>query len=327
MLRREFFGILGGAAAAWPLAARAQQGERMRRIGVLGAGSQDGDAVFLAAFRQGLKESGFVEGQSLDIEYRFAQGQFDQLPRLAAELIQHRVALVFTTGTSSSLAAKAASTIVPLVFLSQDDPVKRGFVASFNRPGGNATGMALLSGVLTTKRLELVQELVPSSRPVGYLQNPNAPEAMAYLTEVQAAARSIGQELIVVNASSELDLDAAFDKLVQQRAGALVVGIDGYFFSRRAQIVTLAARQAIPTIYDRREYAISGGLLSYGTHLREAFRQMGIYVSRVLKGEKTADLPVVQPTKFELIINLKAATALGLTVPPTLIARADEVIE
>jgi putative ABC transport system substrate-binding protein len=327
MLRREFFGILGGAAAAWPLAARAQQGERMRRIGVLGAGSQDGDAVFLAAFRQGLKESGFVEGQSLDIEYRFAQGQFDQLPRLAAELIQHRVALVFTTGTSSSLAAKAASTIVPLVFLSQDDPVKRGFVASFNRPGGNATGMALLSGVLTTKRLELVQELVPSSRPVGYLQNLNAPEAMAYLTEVQAAARSIGQELIVVNASSELDLDAAFDKLVQQRAGALVVGIDGYFFSRRAQIVTLAARQAIPTIYDRREYAISGGLLSYGTHLREAFRQMGIYVSRVLKGEKTADLPVVQPTKFELIINLKAATALGLTVPPTLIARADEVIE
>ena len=260
MLRREFFGILGGAAAAWPLAARAQQGERMRRIGVLGAGSQDGDAVFLAAFRQGLKESGFVEGQSLDIEYRFAQGQFDQLPRLAAELIQHRVALVFTTGTSSSLAAKAASTIVPLVFLSQDDPVKRGFVASFNRPGGNATGMALLSGVLTTKRLELVQELVPSSRPVGYLQNPNAPEAMAYLTEVQAAARSIGQELIVVNASSELDLDAAFDKLVQQRAGALVVGIDGYFFSRRAQIVTLAARQAIPTIYDRREYAISGEL-------------------------------------------------------------------
>jgi putative ABC transport system substrate-binding protein len=327
MLRREFFGILGGAAAAWPLAARAQQGERMRRIGVLGAGSQDGDAVFLAAFRQGLKESGFVEGQSLDIEYRFAQGQFDQLPRLAAELIQHRVALVFTTGTSSSLAAKAASTIVPLVFLSQDDPVKRGFVTSFNRPGGNATGMALLSGVLTTKRLELVQELVPSRRPVGYLQNPNAPEAMAYLTEVQAAARSIGQEIIVVNASSEPDLDTAFDKLVQQRAGALVVGIDGYFFSRRDQIVALAARQAIPTIYDRREYAISGGLLSYGTHLREAFRQMGIYVSRVLKGEKTVDLPVVQPTKFELIINLKAATALGLTVPPTLIARADEVIE
>jgi putative tryptophan/tyrosine transport system substrate-binding protein len=325
--RREFIGLLGGGAATWPLAARAQQSDRLPRIGVLGAGSQEGDAVFLEAFRQGLKEPDLVDGQSIEIEYRFAQGQFDQLPRLAAELVRRQVRLIFTTGTSSSLAAKAATTTIPLVFLSQDDPVKRGFVGSFNRPGGNATGMSLLTGVLTAKRLELVHQLVQRGALVGYLQNLHAPEAAAHLTEMQVAAHGLGQEIIVVNASSETDLDTAFKALVLQRAGALVVSTDGYLFSRRNHIIALAARHGIPAIYDRREYATSGGLMSYGTHLRDAFRQMGVYVARVLKGEKTTDLPVVQPTKFELVINLKAARALGLTIPPTLLATADEVIE
>ena len=325
--RRKFITLFGSAAAVWPLAAHAQQVGRLPRIGVLGAGSQEGDAVFLEAFRQGLKESGFVDGHSIEIEYRFAQGQFDQLPRLAAELVQRQVALMFTTGTSSSLAAKAVTTTIPLVFLSQDDPVKRGFVGGFNRPGGNATGMSLLTGALTAKRLEFVHQLMPGGAPVGYLHNPQAPEAAPYLAEMQLAARSLGEEVIVVNASSETDLDSAFNTLRHERAGALVVSTDGYLFSRRNHIVALAARHRIPAIYDRREYATSGGLMSYGTHLGEAFRQMGVYVARVLKGEKTTDLPVVQPSKFELVINLKTAKALGLEVPPTLLARADEVIE
>jgi putative ABC transport system substrate-binding protein len=254
--RREFISLLGGAAA-WPLAARAQQA--MPIVGVLGAGSQDGDAEFLAAFRQGLKEAGFVDGQTVAIEYRFAQGQFDQLPRLATELVQRRVSLMFTTGVSSSLAAKAASSTIPLVFLSQDDPVKLGLVASFNRPGGNATGMALLTGPLVAKRLEFVRQLVAKGALVGYLQNPHAPEAAGYLTDIHTAARGIGQQIIVVNAGSEGDLDTAFNALVQQRTSALVVGTDGYLFSRRNQIAALAARRGIPAIYDRREYAVSGG--------------------------------------------------------------------
>ena len=326
MNRRTLITLLGGAAT-WPLAARAQQPERMRRVGVLGAGSQEGDAEFLAAFRQGLEDSGFVDGQTVAIEYRFAHGQFEQLPRLAGELVQRRVNLIFSTGVSSSLAAKAASSTVPLVFLSQDDPVKLGFVASFNRPGGNATGMALLTGLLMPKRLELVRQLAPSGALVGYLQNPHAPEAAAYLTEIQGAARDIGQQIIVVNAGSDADLDTAFDALVQQRVGALIVSTDGYLFSRRNQITALAASRRIPTIYDRREYAVSGGLMSYGTHLPEAFRQIGTYVARILKGEKPADLPVAQPTRFALVINLKTAKALGLEISPMLLARADEVIE
>ena len=324
MRRRQFITLLGGAAA-WPLSARAQQAA-MPVVGVLGAGSQVGDAEFLAAFRQGLRESGFVDGQTVAIEYRFAQGQFDQLPRLAAELVQRRVTLMFTTGVSSSLAAKAASSTIPLIFLSQDDPVKLGFVASFNRPGGNATGMALLTGPLVAKRLEFVRQLMRRDALVGYLQNPHAPEAAAYLTDILAAARTVGQQIIVVNTGSEADLDTAFNALVSS-AGALVVGTDGYLFSQRNQIAALAARRGIPAIYDRREYAVSGGLMSYGTHLPEAFRQIGIYAARVLKGEKPSDLPVVQPTRFELVINLKTAKALGIEVPPTLLALADEVIE
>ena len=327
MRRREFMALLGSVMPAWHAPAFGQQSRRLPRIGVLGAGSRQGDAVFLAAFHQGLNEAGFIEGQSVEIEYRFADGQFDQLPRLAAELVQHQVAIIFTTGTSSSLAAKAATATVPIIFLSQDDPVKRGFVSSFNRPGGNATGMSLLTGVLTAKRLELVQQLVPKGTVLGYLQNSQAPEAAAYLTEVQVAASGLGQQIIVVNASADAELHVAFDALLHQRAGALVIATDGYLFSRRDQIVAQALRHQLPAIYDRREYAAAGGLMSYGTHLGQAFREMGVYVARILKGEKTTDLPVVQPTKFELVINLKTAKALGLTVSPTLLARADEVIE
>jgi len=327
MRRREVITGVASAAATLPFAAVAQQSSRVPRIGVLGAGSQEGDAVFLTAFRQGLREAGFVEGQSVEIEYRFAAGQFDQLPRLAAELVQRQVAVMFTTGTSSSLAAKAATASVPLVFLSQDDPVKRGFVTSFNRPGGNSTGMSLLTGALTTKRVEFVQQLLPKDAVLGYLQNSQAPEAAAYLAEAQVAARDLGQAIVVVSASVDTELDTAFDALMQQRAGVLVVATDGYLFSRRNQIVALASRHRFPAIYDRREYATSGGLMSYGTHLREAFREMGIYVARVLRGEKTTDLPVVQPTKFEFVINLKTAKALGLSVPQSMLARADEVIE
>ena len=324
MRRRAFITLLGGAAVAWPLAARAQS--RMPVVGILGAGSQDGDAEFLAAFRQGLKESGFVDGQNVVIEYRFAEGHFDRLPRLAADLVQRRVTVMFTTGVSSSLAAKAAGLSIPLVFLSQDDPVKLGLVATFNRPGGNATGMAALTGPLVAKRLEVVRQLVPGGALIGYLQNQHAPEAAAYLTDIEAASRKIGQQIIVVNAANELDLDNAFNVLVQVRALALVVGTDGYLF-RRNQITAMAAARRIPAIYDRREYVASGGLVSYGTHVPEAFRELGIYVARVLKGEKPADLPVFQPTKFRSVINLRTAKALGLELPPQVLAVADEVIE
>jgi ABC-type uncharacterized transport system substrate-binding protein len=323
--RREFITLLGGAAA-WPLAARAQQ-QPMLVVGVLGAGSPTVYLELLAAFRQGLKGTGYVEGENVAIETSWAEGQFDRLPQLAANLVQRRVAVMVTTGVTSTRAAKAASSTIPLVFLSQDDPVKLGFVASFNRPGGNATGMSLLTGALMGKRLELVRQLMPGSAPVAYLTNPSTRESEPYLMDAQAAARAIGQQIIVLNASRENEIDTAFSTLVQQRVGALIVSTDGYFYSRRDQIVALSARHRVPTIYDRREFAVAGGLVSYGTHVVDAYRQIGIYAGRILKGEKPADLPVVQPTKFELVINLKTAKALGLEVPPTLLALADEVIE
>jgi putative ABC transport system substrate-binding protein len=324
--RRNFIALLGGTAAAWPLAARAQPA--MPVIGVISAGSRDTYLELLAAFRQGLKETGYVEGQTVAIDSRWADGQLDRLPRLAADLVQRRVAVIVTTGGSSSRAAKAASRTIPIVFLSQSDPINAGLVASFNRPGGNATGMALLTGPLVAKRLEIVLQLAPAGAPVGYLTNPQAlGEPGEYSHEVQAAAQAIGQRLIIVNASRQHDMAAAFAALVDQRAGALIVGTDPYLFGRRNQIIALAARHSLPTIYDRREFAAAGGLITYGTHLADAYRQIGVYAGRILKGEKPADLPVVQPTKFELVINLGIAKALRLQVPDKLLALADVVIE
>jgi putative tryptophan/tyrosine transport system substrate-binding protein len=326
--RRKFLATLGGAAAAWPLAARAQQQPAMPVIGFISAGSRDTYAELQASFRQGLKEGGYVEGQTVAIESRWADGQLDRLPRLAADLVERRVAVIVTTGGSSSRAALAASSTIPIVFLSQSDPINSGFVASFNRPGGNATGIALLTGPLVAKRLEIVLQLAPVGAPVGYLMNPqDTREAGDYLGEAPAAAQAIGQRLIIVNASRQHDMTAAFAALVDQRAGALIVSTDPYLFGRRNQIIALAARHSLPTIYDRREYAAAGGLITYGTHLADAYRQIGVYAGRILKGEKPADLPVVQPTKFELVINLGIAKALRLQIPDRLLALADEVIE
>jgi putative ABC transport system substrate-binding protein len=327
MGRREVITLLGGAAAVWPVVARAQQAATPV-IGVISAGSRDTYAELLAAFRQGLKETGYIEGQTVAIDSRWADGQLDRLPGLAADLVQRRVAVIVTTGGSSSRAAKAASRTIPIIFLSQSDPINAGLVANFNRPGGNATGMALLTGPLVAKRLEIALQLAPAGAPVGYLTNPQAlGEAGDYLGEVQAAAQAIGQRLIIANASRQHDMAAAFAALVDQRTGALIVSTDPYLFGRRNQIIALAARHSLPTIYDRREFAAAGGLISYGTHLADAYRQIGVYAGRILKGEKPADLPVVQPTKFELVINLGIAKALRLQVPDKLLALADEVIE
>jgi putative ABC transport system substrate-binding protein len=326
MRRRQFITLLGGAAAAWPLAARGQQ-PAMPVVGILSSGSSSAFTDLLIAFRQGLKETGYAEGQNVAIESRWAEGRFVRLSDLAADLVHARAAVIVATGVSSALAAKAASSTIPLVFLSQDDPVKLGFVTNFNRPGGNATGMSLLTSALVAKRLEFMRQLVPAGTPIAYLMNPQAPESEFHLSYMQAAARDIGQQFIILNASSERDIDNAFAALLQKRTGALIVSTDPFLFSRYHQIVVLAAYHKLPTIYDRREFVAAGGLISYGTHLPDVFRQIGIYAGRILKGEKPGDLPVVLPTKFEFVINLKAAKALGLEIPDKLLALADEVIE
>jgi putative ABC transport system substrate-binding protein len=318
--------LLGSAAATWPLAARAQQ-PLMPVVGVLGSGSTSAFTHLLAAFRQGLKETGYVEGQNVVIETHWAEGRFERLSELAAELVQRRVAVMVTTGVSSSLAAKAASASIPLVFLSQDDPVKVGLVASFNRPGGNATGISLLTGPLVGKRLEFIRQLAGSDAPIAYLMNPHAPEAEFHLSHMRAAAREKGQELIVLNASNEREINNAFTALAQKPDTALIVSTDPFLVSRFHQIVVLAAYLKIPTIYDRREFVAAGGLISYGTHLADAFTQIGIYAGKILNGISPATLPVMQPAKFELVINLKTAQTLGLKVPERLLALADEVIE
>jgi ABC-type uncharacterized transport system substrate-binding protein len=325
MKRREFITLLGGAAAAWPLVASAQPA--MPVVGILGSGSSSAWTDLLGAFRQGLKETGYIEGQNVAIESRWAEGQFDRLSDLAADLVRRPVALIVATGVSSALAAKAASSTIPLVFLSQDDPVKLGLVTSFNQPGGNATGMSLLTGALVAKRLEFIRQLAPENAPISYLMNSRAPESEFHLSYMQVAARDIGQRFMVLNASSERDIDNAFAALAQKQSGALIVSTDPFLVSRLHQIVVLAAYLKIPTIYDRREYVAAGGLISYGTHLFEAFSQIGVYAGKILKGAKLSTLPVMQPTKFELVINLKSAKTLGLEVPDKLLALADEVIE
>jgi putative tryptophan/tyrosine transport system substrate-binding protein len=327
MRRREFLGVLGAAAAAWPLAARAQQGVSV--VGFLTSLGKGDRPNLREAFRRGLSEAGYVEGRNVNIEYRFAENQLARLPALAAELVDRRAAVIAATGGGSSvLAVMAATTTIPIVFTFGGDPVREGFVASLNRPGGNVTGASFFgSALLIGKGLGLLHELVPNAAVIGLLIDPRPPESAQILRDAQAAARTIGRELLVLDASTPGEIDAAFAALRQRRAGALLVSSGTFFTTRRQQIVALAARDAIPAMYSIREYVEEGGLMSYGNDIADGYRRAGLYVARILKGEKPADLPVDQATKFEFVINLKTANALGLEVPPGLSARADEVIE
>jgi putative tryptophan/tyrosine transport system substrate-binding protein len=325
--RRELIILLGGGAAiAWPRAARTQQ-KAMPVIGYLNGTSPGPSGPYVAAIRQGLTETGYVEGQNLAIEYRWAEGHYDRLPALAADLVGRKVDLIVAVATPSALAAKGATSTIPIVFAVGGDPIGDGLVASLARPGGNLTGISFLVVELHPKRLELLSELVPQAKVIALLVNPNLGSAERMIGDMQRAARAKGVQLHILKAGSESEIDAAFASLVQQHAGALVVDSDPFFSSRREQLVGLAARHAVPAIYGVREYVDSGGLISYGPSLPAAFRQAGVYAGKILNGAKPADLPVQQPTTFELVINLKTANALGLTVPPILLAQANEVIE
>lgn len=327
MRRREFITLLGGSAVTWPVAARAQQPTRPV-VGYLHSATSDTAAHFVVAFRNGLKESGYVEGQNVTVEYRFAEGQYDRLAALAADLVQRKVAVIVASGGDPpALAAKAASATIPIVFISSSDPVKLGLVASLNRPGGNATGVNVFTSMMAAKRLELLRELVPQDAVLAALVNPGSPSAVTQSEDLQEAARVSKQKLIVLNASTESDIDLAFATLVQQRAAALLVDTDAFFLNRRNQFSALAAHHRIPTIYAQREFVVAGGLMSYGVSLADMNRQLGVYVGRVLKGEKPADLPVQQPTKFEFVVNLITAKVLDLEIPAKLLVLADEVIE
>jgi putative ABC transport system substrate-binding protein len=326
MRRRQFITLLGGAAA-WPLAANAQQ-TATPVIGFLNSRSPGETAYLLSAFREGLREAGFTEGRNVAIEFRWAEGQYQRLPGLAAELAQARVAAIAATGGSiSGLAAKAATTTIPIVFITGDDPVETRLVGSLNRPAGNLTGVAVLSNQLGAKRLELLHQVVPNANGIAVLFNPTYPSTEAQLRDVQQAAATLGLKLHMLKASSERDFAPAFAALVQQRAGALLLGVDPFFNSRRDQLVALAEQHAVPTIYYYREFAAAGGLMSYAPSLVDGYRQTGVYVGRVLKGDRPSDLPVLQSAKFEFVINLKTAKALGLMVPDKLLVAADEVIE
>ena len=325
MKRREFITLLGGAAA-WPWSARAQQ-PAMPVIGFLNPRSATDTVGLTAAFRQALNEVGFVDGRNVAIEYRWASNQVDQLPALAAELVGRPAAVIAAFSTVGALAAKRATKTIPIVFLTSDDPVKVGIVASLARPGGNITGVSFVSATLGTKRFQLLHVLAPMADLIAMLMDPNSPESVNQSEDVQDAARALGQKLVMLPASTPEAIDLAFASLMQQRAGALLVSGGPSFLTRREQLITLAARHKIPTIYPNREYPMAGGLISYGANISDSYRQAGLYVGRVLRGDKPADLPVMQPTRFELVLNLKTAKALGVDVPPMLLALADEVIE
>jgi putative ABC transport system substrate-binding protein len=325
MRRREFITLLGGTAAGWPLAARAQQ-PAMPVVGFLHTSTAAPFLDMVGAFRKGLNEAGFIEGQNVAIEYRWAEFQYDRLPALAADLVARRVTVISVFGPPAALAAKAATVTIPIVFSVGVDPVDTGLVASLNRPGGNLTGVTLLTASLGAKRVGLLRELIPKADLMAVLVNTTS-EGMTQAKDVQDAAREAGLRAIVLNAATDADIDAAFATLSRQRIGGLMVGGDQFLDTRRDRIVALAARHSMPTIYHRRVFVAGGGLMSYGTSIADVYRHVGVYTGRILKGEKPADLPVLQPTKFELVINLKAANALGLTIPPGVLAIADEVIE
>jgi len=325
MKRREFIALIGGAALVWSFAAHGQSPKPV--IGFLRNTTPDESAYLLTALRKGLNETGFVEGENLAIEYRWGGGHQDRLRGLADDLIRHKVSLIIGGGDAAIIAARAATATVPMVFVTGDDPVKLGYVVQLNQPGGNATGVTFLSATLRTKQLELLHELVPNASMIGMLVNPKIPDSKDHIREQQAAASALGLSLQIVEASSERDFVPAFASLADNRAGALYIEGDSLFTGLRAQLAALATQHAMPTIFNTRESVIAGGLMSYGASTTDAYRQAGIYVGRILKGEKPADLPIVQPTKFELVINLKTAKALGLNVPTSMQLLADELIE
>ena len=326
MRRREFISLLGGAAAAWPLSARAQLSP-MPVVGFLNGATATGWAPFVAAFRQGLNETGYVEGKNVAIEYRFAEGEYDRLPAMAADLVHRRVSVIAATTTPAALAAKAATTTVPVVFTTTGDPVQMGLVASLSRPGGNITGVTRLNVEIAPKLLELMHELVPTATRIVLLVNPTGPNAETLSKEIEAAARALGLEVPVLHATTERDFDKVFSTFAQLSAGALVIGTDPFFTTRSQQLAALTLRSGVPAIYSTRAFATSGGLMCYGGSITDVYRLAGGYAARILRGEKPADLPVQQSAKVELVINLKTAKTLGITVPNTIIGRADEVIE
>ena len=325
--RRAFIRLLGGAAVAWPLAARAQQ-PAMPVVGYLSARSPEDTTHLVEAFRRGLKETGFIDGQNVTVEYRWALGQYDRLPAMAAEFARRPVAIIVATGGEpAALAAKAATSTVPIVFSIGGDPIKQGLAASFNRPGGNSTGITLLTNQLEPKRLGLLRQLVPQATTIGFLLNPSYPPSEGQLKDAEEAARAMSQQIHILRADTDKEIDAAFQTVTQQGIAALAVAAAPFFDTRRAKLVALAARHAVPTMYHFREFAEAGGLVSYGIDPADVYRQVGVYSGRVLKGDKAAELPVMQATKFEFVINLKTARTLGLDVPLGLSAGADEVIE